>query len=266
MAVFNPFNTKEEDENKSDERVLVTLPPAKFDIFTKVLDLFNKSNESIKIKNNLIVQKFGPAVISSDITNLLEEDQQINIDIIDPSKYIKLFKNFRNNEDVKIIDDESNKRYIFTNDEIKLFLPKQVTEEENADDTLMPDFEDSESMFELKINKETSKQLIGLSKNVNAVEYLVQDNKLKGIHIPETAIFLFSDYTKDPKAKTLDETNAEQIFRTGIFLAVPAEDYIIYIGKLKNGNYFSYTDCDTGFVHVNVYEDLKVTTGGSLLI
>lgn len=267
MAVFNPFGSGEIQESgtktESGEKILVSFPPAKFDTFVKVLELFNKSTESIKIQSSNIIQKFGPAVASADVSTLFD-NQEIDIEIMKPSKYIKLFKNFRNNEDVKFIEDNTNNRYIITNDEIKLFLPKQAMASDG--DTLMPDFEDSESLFEIKIDKETAKQLISLSSGSNYVEYLIQDDKLKGIHVPDTAIYLFTEYIKDPKAKTLDETSANQMLRTGIFLSVPAEDYTIHIGKLKTGGYFSFTDCNTGIVHVNVFENLEDSTGGNLLI
>ena len=263
-TTFNPFTTADTPTQSSfeGENLLLTLSPAKFDIFNKTLSLFEKSSESIKIQNSNIIQKYGPAVITADITALFEKE--IDMTIVQPKKYIKLFKQFKNNTDINFIEDGSNNRYIITNDEIKLFLPKQAAVAE--EDTLMPDFEDAEGICDLKIDKEVAKQLVGLSTDVNFVEYLFQDQKLKGIHIPETAIYLFGDYLKDPKAKTLDETNAELILRTGVFLEVPAENYIIQIGKLKNGNHFSFTECDTGMVKVNVFENLEVTTGGNLLI
>ena len=259
---FNPFGDVEKNTSVG-ENLLLTLSPAKFDIFSKTLSLFEKSAESIKIQNSNIIQKFGPAIITADITPLFEKE--VSLEIVQPKKYIKLFKQFKNNVDINFIEDNGNNRYIITNDEIKLFLPKQAVVT-NEEDGLMPDFEGSVGLFEIKIDKEVSKQLVGLSSDVNFVEYLVQNDLLKGIHIPETAIYLFSDYLKDTDAKTLDETNADLTLRTGIFLGVNAESYTIQIGKLANGNHFSYTECDTGMVKVNVFENLEVTTGGNLLI
>jgi hypothetical protein len=264
MTTFNPFgNTDTTINTSTGESLLLTLSPAKFDIFVKLLSLFEKSSESIKIQDSNIVQKFGPATMTADITTLFEKD--VNLEIVQPKKYIKLFKQFKNNTDINFIEDGGNNRYIITNDEIRLFLPKQAasTEEE---DTMMPDFEGAEGLFDITIDKDVSNQLIGLSGDVNFVEYLIQEDKLKGIHVPETAIYLFSDYLQDEAAKTLDETNADLILRTGVFLAVTAEKHTIQIGKLANGNHFSLTDCDTGMIHINVFENLEVTTGGNLLI
>ena len=262
---FNPFGNSDSVVSTSNvgENLLLTLSPAKFDIFSKTLALFEKSTESIKIQKSNILQKFGPAIITADVTPIF--DKEVDLEIVQPKKYIKLFKQFKNNLDINFIEDNSNNRYVITNDEIKLFLPKQASTEDE-EDTLMPDFEGAEGLFEIKIDKEVSKQLIGLSSDVNFVEYLIQNDKLKGIHIPETAIYLFNDYLKDPDAKTLDETNADLTLRTGVFLGVTAEAYAIQVGKLANGNHFSFTECDTGMVKINVFETLEVTTGGNLLI
>lgn len=266
MAAFNPFGDNKAavtNDSNAKENLLISFTPAKFDVLIKVLGLFDKSTDSIKIQGSNIIQKYGPAIVSADVSTLFD-DQVIDFEIVQPKKYIKLFKLFKNNNNIDVIEDNANNRYIITNGEIKLFLPKQVTA--LTDDNLMPDFNDCVGLYNVKIDKETSKQLIGLSGDVNYVEYLIQDDKLKGIHVPDTAIFLFSEFLIDPKATKLDETNADQILKTGIFLTVPAEDYTIDIGKLKNENFFSITDCNTGVVHVKIIETLEVSTGGNLLI
>lgn len=273
MAVFNPFsnlvtnNETKSEKNEKTEDLLISFTPAKFDTFVKILSFFDsaKSTDSIKIQENTIIQKYGTAVLSSDISSLFE-NQVINIEINQPKKYIKLFKNYRNNNNIDFIDDKSNNRYIVTNNEIKMFLPKQVKTEENSnEDSLMPDFTDSEGLYSVKIDKETAKQLLNLSADQNYVEYLIQDNKLKGINIPQTAIYLFNEYLNDPKTKNLDETNADLLLRTGVFLAIAADSYDINIGKLSNGNYFSFTDCNAGLVHINIFENLENSTGGTLI-
>jgi len=265
MTAFNPFGDNKivTQSVEQKENLLVSFTPAKFDVLIKVLGLFDKSSDSIKIQSSNIIQKYGPAIISADVSTLFD-DQVIDLEIVQPKKYIKLFKLFKNNNNIDVIEDNANNRYIITNGEIKLFLPKQAAAA--TDDTLTPDFDDCVGLYEVKIDKETSKQLIGLSGDVNYVEYLIQDDKLKGMHVPDTAIFLFNEFLIDPKASKLDETNADLTLRTGIFLTVPAEDYKVNIGKLKNDNYFSITDCNTGVVHVSIFEALDVTTGGNLLI
>lgn len=263
MTSFNPFGDNKTDTTKTGEDTLFSFSPAKFDSLIKVLSLFDKSGETISIKKSNIVQKFGTAIATADISTLFD-DQIVDLEIVQPKKYIKLFKQFKNNTNIDFIEDNSNNRYIVTNGEIKLFLPKQA--QSASDDTLVPDFDDCTGLFEIKVDKETSKQLIGLSGDVNYIEYLIQDDKLKGVHVPDTAIYLFNEFLTDPKASKLDETNADQLLRCGNFLSVTAEDYKINIGKLKNDNFFSITDCNTGVVHVNIIETLDVTTGGNLLI
>jgi hypothetical protein len=263
LADFNPFGDSKTTVSKTGENLLVSFSPAKFDILIKVLSLFDKSGETISIKGSSIVQKFGTAIANADISTLFD-DQIVDLEIVQPKKYIKLFKQFKNNTNIDFIEDNTNNRYVVTNGEIKLFLPKQA--QAASDDNLMPDFDDCKGLFEIKIDKETSKQLIGLSGDVNYIEYLIQDDKLKGVHVPDTAIYLFNEFLIDPKASKLDETNADQMLRCGNFLSIPAEDYEINIGTLKNDNYFSVTDCNTGLVHVKIIETLEVTTGGNLLI
>ena len=243
---------------------IASLSPAKFDSLTKVLSLFDKSAESIKIVNSQIVQPIGKSVVSCDCTELFENDDTITIEITNPKKYVKLLKNFRNNDNIDIIDDTENHRYVITNNEIKLFMPKKA--EVQSNDDLMPDLESAEMSFEIEIDKETAKQLMSLSSEVQYIEYLIQDNKLKGFHVPDTAIFLLNDYIKDERAKELNETNADLILRTGSFLSIPAEDYVVQIGKKDDESYFSFTYCNTGVTQVRVFENLEIATGGGLLI
>lgn len=266
MSTFNPFeqtNTNLQQSTEKAPSTLISFTPAYFDSLIKILSLFEKSADTIKISQSTIIQKYGAAIVYADISNVFN-GTAIDLEIVQPKKYIKLFKQFRNNTDIDVIDDSENNRYIITNNEIKLFLPKPA--QTTTDDTLLPDFEGSTSYYQVKLDKETSKQLIGLSSESKFVEFLIQDEKFKGVHIADTAIYLFNDYLKDPNVSKLDETTADPMLRCGNFLSIAAEDYEINIGKLSNGNYFSITDCNTGFIHVNIYETLEVTTGGNVLI
>jgi hypothetical protein len=160
MAAFNPFGDNKAvvpNNSSAKENLLISFTPAKFDVLIKVLGLFDKSTDSIKIQNSNIVQKYGPAIVSADVTTLFD-DQSIDFEIVQPKKYIKLFKLFKNNTNIDVIEDNANNRYIITNGEIKLFLPKQAVAA--TEDTLLPDFEDCSLMFDVKIDKEASKQLM----------------------------------------------------------------------------------------------------------
>jgi hypothetical protein len=252
--------------SSGEVKTIASFTPAKFDALIKILSLFDKSNESIKISESTIIQPFQSAVAIADCSQLFDE-QEVTLEIVQPKKYIKLLKNFRNNDNINIIDDGENNRYVITNNEIKLFLPKKA-EVTTDDDDLLPNFEGSQVTYGINIDKETAKQLSGLSNDSEYIEYLIQDNQLKGIHIPDTAIYLFANFLKDAEAKKLDETNADVMLKTGVFLSIPADDYGIEIGQLKDGRYFSITNCNTGLIQVSVkvIEILEETTGGNLLI
>ena len=89
---------------------------------------------------------------------------------------------------------------------------------------------------------------------------------MKAIHVPDTAIYLFSDYVSDLKASTLDETNADLALRSISYFSIPAEDYEISIGKQPDGSFVSAMSCNTGFIKISVVENLEIATGGNILI
>ncbi len=249
-----------------ENQLICQISPAKFDSLLKVLNVLinEKSNDSLVIKNSNITQNFSGAIISSNIRDIFDNDY-INLQIINPKKYIKLFKNFRNNNDVFILDDIENSRFIVTNGEIKLFLPKQL--ETLVEEIKIPDVSQYELIYSIKIDKSTRNIIAGLASDAEYFEYLIQDGLLKAIHIPETAIYLFNDYLNDPKASKLDETNADLALRSIVSFPIPAEDYEVYIGKNNTDEtYMSITRCNTGFVKVDIFELLEPTTGGNILI
>ena len=250
--------------------IICQISPAKFDSLLKVLKVLvtdKSSNDSLVIKESTITQSIPGTVISADISDIFG-DKKINLQIINPKKYIRLFSNFRNNNDIFVLDDNDNSRFIFTNGEIKLFLPKQI--EKLVEDVKLPDLSAAEQLCSIKVDKLTKKIISSLASDVQYVDYLIQDNLLKGIHIPDTAIYLFNEYIKDSKAAKLDETNADLALRSTSYLLVESEDYEIFIGRLKdsslNTTYVSATICNTGFVKVDVYENLDTVTGGNILI
>lgn len=250
-----------------DESLIICqITPAKFDSFLKVLNVLvtNKtSNDSLIIKESLISQNISGAITSSNIEDIFE-GKKVDLQIINPKKYLKLFKTFRNNNDIFIMDDVENSRFIISNGEIRLFLPKQI--ENLVESVKIPDLSSCEGLCSIKIDKTTRNIITGLSNEAPYIDYLIQENVLKGIHIPDTAIYLFPDYINDAKAAKLDETNADLALRSIAFLSIPAEDYEIAIGKQTDGSYISLTNCNTGFIKVDVFESLEIATGGNILI
>lgn len=247
--------------------IICQISPAKFDSLLKVLSVLitdKSSNDSLIIKNSNITQNVSGAIISSNIEDIFE-GKKIDLQIINPKKYLKLFKTFRNNNDIFIMDDPENSRFIISNGEIRLFLPKQI--ENLVESVKLPDLSNYEGACAIKIDKATRGIITNLANEAKFIDYLIQEDNLKGIHVPDTAIYLFSDYINDLKAAKLDETNADLALRSTSFLTIPAEDYEISIGKNPtDGSYISVTNCNTGFIKVDVYENLEVTTGGNILI
>lgn len=211
----------------------------------------------------MITQNVSGAIVSSNIEDIFE-GKKINLQIINPKKYLKLFKTFRNNNDIFIMDDAENSRFIISNGEIKLFLPKQL--ENLVEVVKIPDLSNCEGLCSIKIDKATRNIITGLSSEASYIDYLIQEDVLKGIHVPDTAIYLFSDYINDAKAAKLDETNADLALRSVAFLSISAEDYEIAIGKQADGSYISVTNCNTGFIKVDIFESLEIATGGNILI
>jgi hypothetical protein len=245
--------------------IICQITPAKFDSFLKVLNVLvadKASNDSLIIKESMITQNASGAIVSSNIEDIF--GKKIDLQIINPKKYLKLFKTFRNNNDIFIMDDVENSRFIISNGEVRLFLPKQI--ENLVEAVKIPDLSNCEGLCTIKIDKTTRNIITGLSNEASYIDYLIQEDVLKGIHVPDTAIYLFSDYINDAKAAKLDETNADLALRSVAFLSILAEDYEIAIGKQADGSYISVTNCNTGFIKVDVFESLEIATGGNILI
>lgn len=260
--VASVSNFKPLEENM----IVCQISPAKFDSLLKVLNVLvsdKSSNDSLIIKESNITQNVSGAIISSNVEEIFE-GKKINLQIINPKKYLKLFKTFRNNNDVFILDDSENSRFIITNGEIKLFLPKQI--ENLVEAVKLPDLSNCTGLCSIKVDKASRNIIMGLANEAQYIDYLIQDNLFKAVHIPDTAIYLFSDYISDVKATKLDETNADLALRSIAYFPILAEDYEIAIGQMPDGSYVSAMSCNTGFIKVDVIENLEVATGGNILI
>jgi hypothetical protein len=55
-------------------------------------------------------------------------------------------------------------------------------------------------MLLLKLIKQQEILLLVFQSEASYVDYLIQEDVLKGIHVPDTAIYLFSDYINDAKS------------------------------------------------------------------
>ncbi len=246
----------------NQNNIIVSIAPAKFDGLLKVLGLLIDSNDPIIIENSTITKNLkSGAIISMDVKDVFKDNTSLHI--VNPRKNIKLFKTLNNNNDIYITEDPDNSRYIVMNGEVRLFLPKQddsISEYE----TVMPSLTGVKNLSNFMIDKDTKQIIKELSRDADYIEFLFQDSVMKAIHIPDTAIYIFEKYINDKEASKLDETNAELALRSTSFLPIAADNYELNIGQLKDDSYCSYTICDTGYIKVNVFEELENTTGGSI--
>ena len=120
LSVVN-FKPMEENE------IICQISPAKFDSLLKVLGVLvsdKSSNDSLIIKESNITQNISGAIISSNVEEIFE-GKKIDLQIINPKKYLKLFKTFRNNNDIFIL---TNQRVI--NIDQRGFFSRRVAETE----------------------------------------------------------------------------------------------------------------------------------------
>jgi len=250
-----------------EKKIIAELRPGDYDNFVKVLQILNKEKDDdvISIKESTVTKGNSDCVIQADMSPVLvnNEGKPVDIDIINPKRYIKLLEQFRSQDNIFIIDDDENSRFILTNGEVKLFLPKSDNELEKDVESF--DIDDSETICEKQIDKDTRRIIKNLAKDQDYIDYLIQDDELKAIYIPDTAVYTFSEYKNDKNTQNLDETNADLALRSSNFLPVESENYQLYILK-KGDDYISLTDCMAGGkIAIRVSESLETATGGNLI-
>jgi len=253
--------------NVSQQQIIAELSPGNYDNLTKVLNILNKDSgsDTISIKESTVTQSNSDSIIQADMTSILKnkEGKSVDLDVINPKRYLKFLEQFRSNNNIFIINDQENSRFVLTNGEVKLFLPKNDNVLDQEVETF--DVSNGVSICQRKIDKDMRKIIKNLSKDQDYIDFLIQDNELKAIHIPDTAIYTFPDYKTDEKAQNLDETNADLALRCSNFLPVEADNYELYIVKMDEEKYISITDCKLGGkIQVRVSESLELSTGGNL--
>jgi len=254
--------------NVEDKQIIAAITPADYDNMVKILQILNKENndESITIKQSQIKQGQTDCVIEANIQEVLKNKngEFVDLDIINPKKYIKLLEQFKSQDDIFIIQDNENSRYIVTNGEVRLFLPKQDDTNVQQDAQTF-DMSGCETICQFEVDKDIRKIVKNLAKDQDYIDYLFQDGKVKAIHIPDTAIYTFPEYKGDLTAQALDETNTELALRSSNFLPVDADIYNVYIIKLTSGKYASVSDCKSGKIAIRTTEICDLATGGNLL-
>lgn len=267
-ALASPLQSVTDTYTPQGVQIIASISPADFDNITKILNVITRENpaDNLIIRQSKVKQGSTGCIIEADMTKILRNNGNlIDLDIINPRRYIPLFSQFRTENNIFITDDPANSRFVVDNGEINLFLPKQQTTV--AQQVQSVDTTNSQQVCQRIIDKETRKIIKGFSKDKDYIEYLIQDNLVKAIHIPDTAIFKFSEFIKDDKAANLDETNADLALRTSSFLPIEADSYTIYILRLQDQSYVAITTCQIGgLIDVIITELVDETTGGNLLI
>lgn len=204
---------------------LCELDSPKFDALQRIITIL-ESCEFILIRQGKIHHSINTNIISADLSNMLGTD--FNLDIINPRKYLKLFKTMVR-KNIKLYDDSEMSRYIISNNEIKLFLPKKAG---NINPPKLQEMKPVGVAINIKDNKKTIKNLIGTSET----KLLIHENQLKGLLVEGTGIYQFPEFADDD----IDESNCEMLLSYG-FLSIDSDEYFIHLGKDNSNNYWIYT-------------------------
>lgn len=260
---LNSLNIISENiEKHYSGKILKKIPPAKWEAFISILDFLIKENdESIIIKDSMISYGFRNNSILRVHMGELFDGEKINLHISNPKKWTYLFKTLidkSNNTPVYIIDEEN--KFVVTNGQIQLFLPKQV--ENYVKSLIFPNFDETETITSTNISKDTRDKILKLSRGLTYIEFLIQNQQLKSINIPNTAIFILPEFLNDTETKQLNNLTADLTLRSHAFLPYSAENYLLIVGLNKfNDNYFFYSACNSNMMKIEIYEPLDNTSG-----
>lgn len=258
LDVVDTTNSNDSSIISDDDVVLKKISPAKWEALIDILEFLTKdSDESVVISNSIIMHQLKSGSILKANLKEVFDNQNIDLHISSPKKWVRLFKMFKN-ENVYIIE-ESN-RFIVTNGQTKLFLPRQLNTV--VSQLEFPDFEQTRNIANQIIQKESRDKIINLSKGLSYIEFLIKDNNIKIVNIPNTALFIIPEFMKDPEIRSLSVDNADLLLRSSTFLPYPAETYQIIIGLNNlNDKYFMVSSCKTQLISIDIYEVLNDATG-----
>ena len=258
LDVVDSVSSNDSNIISDDDVVLKKISPAKWEALIDILEFLTKdSDESVVISNSIIMHQLkSGSILKADLKEVFD-NQNIDLHISSPKKWVRLFKMFKN-ENVYIIE-ESN-RFIVTNGQTKLFLPRQLNTV--VSQLEFPDFEQTRNIANQIIQKESRDKIINLSKGLSYIEFLIKDNNIKIVNIPNTALFIIPEFMKDPEIRSLSVDNADLLLRSSTILPYPAETYQIIIGLNNlNDKYFMVSSCKTQLISIEIYEVLNDATG-----
>jgi len=241
---------------QSDQMILLKMGSAKFDLFVKTLSYLDDKNV-ITINNSQICQSVNnnTTIIFADLKELLGVN--INLQILSPKKYLKHFKNIKGGI-VYFIESINDQRYIVTNGDITLYLPKQI---ENISPIFsIPDITISKIVSGLlDIDKDVRNTISNLA-GEEALELIIKNNQLKGVYIPETAIYVFKQFIKE----NITDAVADLKLKCFSFLKIPAEKYTVGVYHLDN-IYWLVTGIDNG-IKFWTFENIQPVNDANLII
>ena len=258
LDVVDSVSSNDSNIISDDDVVLKKISQDKWEALIDILEFLTKdSDESVVISNSIIMHQLkSGSILKADLKEVFD-NQNIDLHISSPKKWVRLFKMFKN-ENVYIIE-ESN-RFIVTNGQTKLFLPRQLNTV--VSQLEFPDFEQTRNIANQIIQKESRDKIINLSKGLSYIEFLIKDNNIKIVNIPNTALFIIPEFMKDPEIRSLTVDNADLLLRSSTFLPYPAETYQIIIGlNTLNDKYFMVSSCKTQLISIEIYEVLNDATG-----
>jgi len=239
--------------------LVASMNPAQFDSLIKLLMVLEKQDNVI-IKDSIICQSInvGATILYAELQSIIGTG--VNMHILAPRKAIKLFKAIKGNTNIAVYDDDLQKRYIVTNGGIKVFLPKQASE---MDEDISPPNLKEYSMLgkTISITKDARSNILPVLNECDHCELLIKDTQMKGVYVPETAVYLFDDYSTEP----IDETTSDLNLKAYSFLGIDAESYEIFLGQ-KGDNYWTMCRANTGYLTVDIYESVQAVTDESFLL
>lgn len=244
--------------NIENTELLCSIDSKKFQSLLKILSMLEKkSNDNIDIVNSQIMYTIGDCVVLIDLRNILYYDNNfINLNIINPKKYIKLLKQLSKDVNIFLFNDINNKQFIITDGQIKILLPKSIKNNDNANfDIKSLNLDNYNNICSKDIDKDQKNKIKSISMdsdNKGIIELLIHENKLKGINIQETAVYIFPEYINDPNSSSLNEKNVDLILKLSNFLIIDSDKYKVDILNQTN-KYIIVTSCN-----IDNYIDVKV--------
>jgi hypothetical protein len=262
-TISEDFDSLENDNIKLQTKI----NPVDFKNLVKILDFIireKSSIDSISISKSKLTQSLNSYLMQFDISSIVSDE--LTLDILNPTKYIKKLRSLNNDNYVQILFDSSKNSFIVTNNEIFIYLPKK-------DDKLVSNlnkiFEitDFEEICSLKFEKNTRKDIKELASGSGNINLLIKDNLLKVISIPDVGKYILKEHQREKEITKLNIDNSDLALVCSSFLPIDCEEYSFKVVKFKNEKYFTITESLIGNnINVKIIENCSVATSEKSLI